>query len=211
MSANGATTIVLVRHGRTPSTGAVLPGRAPGLDLSEAGREQAHRAAERIADLPRVDAVYCSPLERTRATAEPIAAARGLDPVADEGLLECDFGSWTGADLAELRTREQWATVQHAPAAFTFPGGEGFLGMQTRMIDTLAARHREHPGGTIVAVSHADPIKAVLAHVLGIHLDLFQRLVVSPCSLSVVRWGPGTPIALCVNSTGEPLGELVPS
>ena len=115
-----ATTVLLVRHGQTPTTGKILPGRAPGLHLADVGRQQAERAAERIAELKKVDAVYASPLERARETAAPIAAARGLRVQTYKGLLEADFGEWTGAELKSLMKLPEWTTVQRAPSTFTF-------------------------------------------------------------------------------------------
>lgn len=203
-----STLILLVRHGETPTTGTVLPGRAPGLHLSERGRAQADAAAERLAGLP-VDAVYSSPLERARETAEPTAARTGR-PVTDEaGLLECDFGDWTGAALAGLAALPEWQTVQHNPSAFRFPNGEGFSGMQARMVATLDDLRAAHRGGVVVCFSHADPIKAAVAHALGTHLDLFQRIMISPASVSVISYTDGqAPAVLMVNSTSEPLSGL---
>ena len=202
-----ATTVVLVRHGQTASTGTILPGRAPGLHLADAGRQQAQRAAQRIAELARVDAVYSSPLERARETAAPIAKARALRPHVDRGLHECDFGEWTGETLKTLIKRPEWGTVQRAPSTFRFPGGESFSEMQHRIVTTIDRLRAAHPGGTIVCVSHADPIKAALAHALGTHLDLFQRIVISPCAISVVAYA-SAPVVLAVNSTGGSLTEL---
>jgi probable phosphomutase (TIGR03848 family) len=202
------TLVLLVRHGQTPTTGATLPGRAKGLHLADKGREQAQHAAERIGALKEVAAVYASPLERTRETAAPIAKARGLKVTPDKGLLECEFGEWTGASLKDLQKLPEWTTVQRYPSGFRFPGGESFAEMQTRIcsaIDRLVARH---PGETIVAVSHADPIKAALASALGTHLDLFQRIVVSPCSISAVLYGATGPTVLAANSTGDDLTAL---
>ncbi|WP_421120843.1 MSMEG_4193 family putative phosphomutase [Aquihabitans daechungensis] len=206
-----STLLLLVRHGQTPTTGATLPGRAKGLHLADSGRIQAGAVAARIAGLRNVKAVYASPLERTRETAAPIAKALDLKVKADRGLLECEFGEWTGAKLADLRKKPEWDTVQRHPSGFRFPGGESFTEMQARMtsaLDRLAAAHR---GETIVAVSHADPIKAAVAHALGTHLDLFQRIVISPCSVSAILVSPGGPIVLAVNSTGDDLKQLVPS
>ena len=115
--------IYLVRHGETPTTGKVLPGRAPGLHLSERGREQARQVASQFA---RVDAVYCSPLERTRETAAPLCEKFGLEPMLCDGILEADFGSWTGASLQELSKLPEWQVVQKRPSQFRFPGGESF-------------------------------------------------------------------------------------
>ena len=205
------TVVLLVRHGQTPTTGKLLPGRAPGLHLAEAGVQQAQRAAERIAQLTKVDAVYASPLERARETAAPIAAARGLKVKIDKGLLECDFGQWTGAELKALMKLPEWNTVQRAPSTFTFPGGESFTAMQTRMVGAIDRLRAAHPGGTIVCVSHADPIKAAVAHAMGTHIDLFQRIVISTCSVSAIAYGAGAPVVLTVNSTGGSLAELRPS
>lgn len=203
--------MLLVRHGQTPTTGKLLPGRAPGLHLAEQGVQQAERAGERIAELERVDAIYCSPLERARETATPIGAAIGMRPKIDRGLLECDFGDWTGAELKQLMKLPEWRTVQKAPSTFRFPNGESFTEMQVRIVSALDRLRARHPGGIIVCVSHADPIKAAMAHALGTHIDLFQRIVISTCSISAIAWSTDGPVALTVNSTGGPLSELAPS
>jgi probable phosphoglycerate mutase len=203
-----ATLVLLVRHGKTPTTGTTLPGRAKGLHLSDEGRAQADAAAARIAPLKNVAAVYASPLERTRETAAPIAKAAGHRVRIDRGLLECDFGDWTGEELKKLNKLPEWTTVQRYPSGFRFPGGESFTEMQTRMVATLERLAAQHRGETIVAVSHADPIKAALAHALGTHLDLFQRIVVSPCSISAIWYSPGGPAVLASNSTGDDLSTL---
>ncbi len=205
------TLALLVRHGQTPTTGASLPGRAPGLHLSEGGREQAQLVARRLADLGKVAAVYASPLERTRETAAPIGRATGHRVRTNKGLLECDFGDWTGKKLSDLRRRKEWETVQRFPSGFRFPGGESFPEMQQRMVSTLDQMAADHRGEAFVAVSHADPIKAAVAHALGTHLDLFQRIVVSPCSVSAILYTATGPVVLAVNSTGDALDALVPS
>ena len=243
------TVVLLVRHGATTTTGRELPGRAPGLHLSDQGREQAERVAARIAELvgvtvaassdgdgaaghgsdvprsegrgrhrgrskapagPRVAAVYASPLERTRETAAPIAARVGCDVVLDDGLVELDVGEWTGIELKAARRRKEWATIQRYPSGFTFPGGESFVAMQSRIVGTLARLQAAHPGGTVVAVSHADPIRAAVAQAMGAHLDLFQRVVVSPCSITAIAYGDEGPTVLTVNDTAAS-GALVPS
>jgi probable phosphoglycerate mutase len=212
-----STLVLLVRHGTTPSTGQVLPGRAPGLHLADTGRQQAFKLGERLvawapADgvRPRIAAVYSSPLERTRETATPLAAALGLRVRVARGLIECDFGEWTGEGLKRLMKQPEWTTVQRYPSGFRFPGGESFVEMQARMVQTMADLRARHPGETVVAVSHADPIKAVVAEAVGTHLDLFQRIVISPCSVTAINYGSGGPTVLAVNSTGS-LSELVPS
>jgi probable phosphomutase (TIGR03848 family) len=203
--------VLLVRHGTTPTTGKMLPGRAPGLHLSEAGRAQADRAAERIAALAKPpSAVYASPLERARETAAPIARSLGLRVRTVPGLVEVDVGEWTEKPLARLYRAREWPTVQRWPSGFRFPGGESFAEMSVRSLDAVLGLVAEHPGETIVAVSHADPIKAVVAAASGVPLDLMQRLVISPCSISALLFTAGGPVVLCVNSTGT-LEELVPS
>lgn len=205
------TTILLVRHGRTPTTGRVLPGRAPGLHLSEAGKEQAEHAARRIGPLPMVAAVYASPLERARETAAPIARALKLRVRTAPGLNECDFGDWTGRSLARLSKLQAWRTVQNYPSGFKFPGGESFGHMQARIVGAIGELVDRHPGATVVAVSHADPIKAAVASATGVHLDLFQRISISPCSITAITYFPTGPMVLCVNSTGDDLLSLRPS
>ena len=203
--------MLLVRHGTTPTTGKMLPGRAPGLHLSEKGRAQASAAAERIAALTKApSAVYASPLERARETAAPIARTLGLRVRTVPGLVEADVGDWTEKPLSRLYRAREWPTVQRWPGGFRFPGGESFAEMSVRSMDAVLGLVAEHPGQTIVAVSHADPIKAIVAAAAGVPLDLMQRLVVSPCSISAILVTAGGPVVLCVNSTGS-LEELAPS
>lgn len=204
------TVVVLVRHGRTATTGTVLPGRTKGLHLSPEGVAQAEAVAARIAPLTPV-AVHTSPLERTRETAAPIARSAGLRTRVSRGLMECDFGDWTGRKLAELRKLPEWSRVQSSPSGFRFPGGESFAEMQQRIWNELAILVAAHPGGTVVAVSHADPIKAAVAMATGVHLDLFQRIVVSPCSVTMLLFTGGGPIVMTVNSTGDDLSKLAVS
>lgn len=211
-AAPDGTLVLLVRHGQTPTTGAVLPGRAKGLELADAGHQQAQAVAERIAPFAdRVAGVYTSPLERTRQTAAPIAKAVGTRVRVDKGLLEADFGSWTGAELKALMKLPEWKAVQYRPSTFRFPGGESFAEMQLRMCSAVDRLVAAHPGKVVVAVSHADPIKAAVAQAMGCHLDLFQRIVVSPCSVTAIVHGAGGPMVLCVNSTGRDLTALAPS
>ncbi len=198
--------MLLVRHGSTPTTGKVLPGRAAGLHLSEKGRAQAEAVADRIGDLVErgrtaPTAVYASPLERTTETARPIARRLRLRVRAERGLLECDFGDWTGARLSTLVRKPEWTTVQRWPSGFRFPGGESFVEMQSRTASALATLVSRHPGETVVAVSHADPIKAAVALAAGTPLDQFQRLTVAPCSVSAIAYTRSGPYVLSVNST----------
>jgi probable phosphomutase (TIGR03848 family) len=233
MGAPPPTLVFLVRHGTTPTTGALLPGRAPGLHLSDKGKAQAKSVGERLRgwaqagpeqdgkrttrtkktpgpSRPSIGGIYASPLERTKETAAAIGLALGTRVRTDRGLLECDFGEWTGGSLKDLSKLPEWSTVQRYPSGFRFPGGESFAEMQTRIVRALHGICDRHPGEAVIAVSHADPIKAVVADAMGTHLDLFQRIVVSPCSITVISYGPLGPTVLAVNSTGS-LGDLVPS
>lgn len=198
--------MLLVRHGTTPTTGKVLPGRAPGLHLSAAGRAQADRVASGIAALdPPPVAVYASPLERARETAAPIARALGVRVRTERGLLELDIGDWTGMSIKRAVRRREWGAVQRWPSGFWFPGGESFTELVARTTDAVGRLVRAHPGQSIVAVSHADPIRALVATAAGAPLDLFQRLVISTCSVSAVRYGPEGPRIISVNASAEGL------
>jgi probable phosphoglycerate mutase len=203
------TVCLLVRHGVTATTGKILPGRAAGLHLSEEGRRQAEAAARRIEPLPRVAAIYSSPLERARETAQAIARVRRLPVRIERGLLECDFGEWTGERLDRLRRRPEWDVVQRHPSAFRFPGGESFTEVQARITGALARLVAQHPGRVVVAVSHADPIKAAVAHALGMPLDLFQRIVIATASITAIAYGRTNATALTVNSVGGDLTAVL--
>jgi probable phosphoglycerate mutase len=204
------TVVLFVRHARTPTTGSVLPGRAPGLHLADGGRADADKMAERLASTAKIEAIYASPLERARETAAPIARRLGLKVAIERGLLECDFGDWTGGELKALRKLPEWRDVQSWPSGFRFPGGESFSEMQCRITSAVARLRARHAGTTIVAVSHADPIKAAVADALGTHLDLFQRIAISPCSVTAIAYGENGPMVLGVNTTNA-LDEVQPS
>ncbi len=202
--------MLLVRHGRTPTTGKVLPGRAKGLHLSDVGQGEAQAVAERLASLKKIDVIYASPLERARETAIPLAKHLKMAVKVDRGLLECEFGEWTGRNLADLYKLPEWATVQRYPSGFRFPGGESFSEMQARFVSTLGDIRAKHVGQTIAIFSHADPIKAAVADAMGTHLDLFQRITISTCSVTAITYGATGPNVLTVNDTGN-LGTLRPS
>ncbi len=203
-----STTLVLVRHAVTAQTGPLLSGRAPGIDLSDTGVGQAENVGRRLAVLP-VRAVYASPIERTRQTAQHIADHHGLEVRVLPGVIEADYGEWTGGKISDLAKTDLWKTVQIVPSRARFPGGESIAEMQSRMVTALEQVVADHPGELIVVVSHADPIKAAIAHFSGVHLDLFQRVVVSPASVTVFELGPFGAALLKCNDTGT-LEELIP-
>jgi probable phosphomutase (TIGR03848 family) len=210
-SAPGPTLILLVRHGQTPTTGLKLPGQARGLHLSDEGQRQAERAAERIGKLPSISAVYASTLERARETAAPIARPRRLAVRVDPDLADVDVGDWTGLTLKQASKKPEWDIVQRHPSGFRFPGGESFVEMQARMAAALGRMVARHRGGTVVAVSHADPIKAVVAHALGTPLDLFQRIHIATTSVTAIAYRrEGPPSVLTVNSVDGDLAWLAP-
>jgi probable phosphomutase (TIGR03848 family) len=209
-----ATTLVLVRHATTAATGKRLGGWTPGVHLDEDGVAQAEATAARLADAS-ITAVYASPLERTQETARILARPHGLRVRSRRGLGEVDYGTWTDTPLAQLRRRKLWSVIQATPSRVTFPEGESIRGAQARAVDATEALAAEHAGETVVCVSHADVIKAVVAHHLGMPLDTFQRLVVSPASITIVRLPVGAPPALLtLNDTGTagpPLPRKVPA
>jgi probable phosphomutase (TIGR03848 family) len=193
----------------------VLSGRTPGVDLDEVGREQARATGGRLAMLP-LAAVVTSPLERCRQTADLLVAERGTTPdvSVDDRLLECDYGDWTGEPLKKLARDKGWRVVQQHASAAAFPGGETLRAVQSRAVDAVrdwdARLTEEHgPDALWVAVSHGDVIKAILADALGSHLDLFQRIVVDPGSVSVVSYTPLRPFVVRLNDTGD-LSGLAP-
>ena len=216
-------TVLLVRHGRTSANASgTLAGWTPGIGLDEIGRAQSQALATRLATVP-VAAVVTSPLQRCQETVAELVAVPGPKgvsrpaPLVDDRLGEARYGDWTGRPLKELAKEPLWRVVQAHPSAVTFPGeqGESMLGMQLRAVEAI----REHDAAVArecgeeavwVAVSHGDVIKSLLADALGMHLDAFQRLVVDPCSVSVVRYTPLRPFALRVNDTGGDLSALAP-
>jgi probable phosphoglycerate mutase len=202
------TRLVLVRHAVTAQTGPLLSGRLPGIDLSEKGIGQAEATAQRLAKLP-VAHVYASPIERTTQTAKRIAAHHGLDVEPLPGVIEADYGDWTGGKIAELAKTDEWRVVQVAPSRARFPNGETIREMQSRMVGTLDDLVLKHPHETVVVVSHADPIKSAIAHYTGMHLDLFQRVNVSPASVTVFDFHKYGVMMVKCNDTGG-LHDLLP-
>ena len=197
------TTLVLVRHATTAATGKRLGGWTPGVHLDEKGQAQAQATAERLSGLP-VRAVYASPLERTQETGRILAKPHGLRVRTRRSIGEVDYGEWTDRPLGQLRRRKEWSVIQATPSRFTFPGGESIREAQLRAVDATEELARAHRDEIILLVSHADVIKAVVAHHLGMPLDAFQRIVVAPASATVLQLPErGHPVLLCLNDTGE--------
>jgi probable phosphomutase (TIGR03848 family) len=205
------TTVLLVRHGVTAANqGGVLAGWTPGVRLAESGVEQVRTLGERLSGVP-VAAIISSPLDRCLQTAEALAAGRDIAVETDERLGEAKYGDWTGKELKVLAKDPLWKIVQAHPSAVTFPGGEALREMQARAVEAV----REHnarlgPDATWIAVSHGDVIKGILADALGMHLDGFQRIMVDPASVSVVRYTDLRPFVVRTNDRGGAVADLMP-
>lgn len=201
-------TLLLVRHAQSQANAdGVLAGRLPGYRLSDTGRKQAEGLAQRLQQVP-LCAVYTSPITRCQETAQTVASPHELVPIVAEQLTECDYGDWSGGALKELAERKEWQTVQRVPSAATFPGGENLKAMSDRAVATINYLRQEvmaeHGDKSVWAVcSHGDVIKSVVAHYLGLHFDLFQRLAISTASVSVVTWHGNTPSLRLFNDTGD--------
>lgn len=185
-----AATLILVRHAAHVHLNGTLSGRMPGVPLSEAGRAQAARLAERLA-VRGVDAVQASPLDRARETAAAIAEAAGLSARIADGLQEIEFGDWTGRRFDQLAGDPAWDAWNAHRGAARPPGGESMAEAQARIVSYLDRVAREHDGGTVVLVSHADMIRSAVAHVLGLELDNLLRFDIDPASATTLTWGDG--------------------
>ncbi|SDC08057.1 histidine phosphatase family protein [Actinokineospora iranica] len=208
-------TVVLLRHARsTANNSGVLAGRSEGVHLDESGRAQAAGLVDRLADVS-LHAIVTSPLLRCAQTVAPLAEARALTPVTEEALAEVDYGSWTGKAIKDLLGEPLWKVVQQHPSAAVFPDGEGLAAVQARAVAAVRAhdaRVTAEFGDRAVWLlcSHGDVIKALLADALGQHLDAFQRIVVDPASVSVVRYTETRPFVLRMNDNGGQLSGVVP-
>ena len=200
------TQLLLIRHAVNDWVGTNrLAGWTPGVHLNEEGRQQAEALARRLAGVE-LEAIYSSPLERTMETAEAIARPHGLPIHIRQGIGEARYGDWTGQKLHDLASTELWRVVQFHPSGARFPGGEAMREMQARAVAEIDSIRAEHPQGTVVAVSHSDVIKAIIAHYAGMHLDLFQRLAVSPASLNILVFSQMGPRLVRLNDTSH-IGE----
>lgn len=204
-------TVLLVRHGRSTSNAAgTLAGRTPGVELDEQGRRQAANLAGRLKDIT-IDRLISSPLERCRQTLAPLAGELGLTVETDDRLLEVDYGRWSGRELKDLMQEPLWRVVQAHPSAAVFPEGEGLADMSARAVDAIRGiRQSAAADQTVLICSHGDVIKAILADALGLHLDAFQRIVVAPSSVSMVRYTPLRPFVERINDTGDPILAKAP-
>jgi probable phosphoglycerate mutase len=198
------TILLLIRHGSNDWVGQRLAGWTPEVHLNEVGQRQADALIEQLADVP-LTAIYSSPLERAQETAAPLAQHRGLPVTTVADLGEVRYGAWQGRALKELAKTELWQQVQRFPSRTRFPQGESLMEAQGRVVQALEELVQEHPGddAVLAAFSHGDVIKAAIAHYMGLHLDLFQRLVISPASVSVLVLGKSGPHLIRLNDTGK--------
>ena len=209
-------TVLLVRHGLTAMTGPVLAGHTPGLHLDERGQKQARALAQRMAVVP-LTAIVTSPLERCVDTAQALLDAQregGNEPAwhVEDRIVECRYGDWTGKAIKDLAKDPMWKVVQQQPSAAVFPGGEALRQTQARAVEAVREWDRTlGPDAVWVACSHGDVIKAIVADALGLHLDQFQRIVIDPCSVSIVQYNDARPFAMRVNDTGGDLSFLKPA
>lgn len=199
------TTFFLVRHAVTAHTGHKLSGRMPGVHLSDEGREQAEAVAARLERVP-IHAVYSSPIDRTIETARPIAARHGLEVNSAPALSEIEFGRWTNRSFKALARTKMWSTVQRWPSGARFPEGETLRDVQSRAVDAVESLRARHPKKLVCCVSHADVIKLLAAHYLGLHIDLFQRIDIGPASVTVVAVSDVGPRVLALNAPSVGMG-----
>jgi probable phosphoglycerate mutase len=194
------TNLLLIRHAENDWVGERLAGWTPEVHLNEKGRTQAASLAQLLSDTP-LTAIYSSPLERTLETAEPLARAHGLDVEVCEALGEARYGDWTGRVLKELKEEDLWPVIQVYPGGARFPGGESFREIQARMVQALDTIRDAHPEQTVAVVSHSDPIKMATAYYAGLSLDHFQRLTISPASVTAFAFSRFGPRLICLNHT----------
>lgn len=205
-------TLLLLRHGRTTANAdGGLAGRQP-VELDDTGQAQARAVGERLRTLP-LAAVVTSPLIRCRQTLE--LALPDAAPTVEEGLIECGYGDWEGQPLKKLAKEPLWPVVQQHPSAAVFPQGESMAGMAARAVAAVRSwdarvTAERGPEAVWLACSHGDVIKAIVADALGVHLDLFQRIVADPASVTAIRYTPTRPFLLRLNDTGGDLAGLVP-
>jgi probable phosphomutase (TIGR03848 family) len=194
------TTFYFVRHAVTDHTGQRLSGWLPDIHLSDAGRAQAEAVANRLAKAP-LKAIYSSPIDRTVETAGQIAKRHRLRVIVREGLGEVHYGRWTNRSFKSLRRTKLWEVVQRWPSAARFPDGESIRELQARAVSEIELITDAHKRAAVCVVSHADVIRVILAHYLGMHLDLFQRIEISPASVSVIDIGEFGPRILAMNAS----------
>jgi len=197
------TRVLLIRHATTPKVGKGLTGWLPGVSLDDNGRAQAQKLVKQLEAVP-LDAIYSSPLERTRETAAPLATSRGIEVIENQDLGEIHFGEWQGKDFPEIEKHSSWAAFNSYRSNVRAPGGELMLEAQARMVRGVLAIVQAHQNQNVAIFSHADVIKSFIFHLLGIPLDFHQRVEISPASISTVDFLDEFPVVRNINSQCEP-------
>ncbi|QBQ55735.1 histidine phosphatase family protein [Nitrosococcus wardiae] len=192
------TLFLCVRHGETNVLGRVLTGREPGVHLNAQGWRQARQLAERLRNVP-LQALCTSPLERAQETAQPLADECGLNTRIVPEINEIDYGDWQGYSIEELAANPYWTEYNRYRGLYRVPGGESLAEVQLRMAQGLERLRGEYPEGSVVLISHSDPLKTLFAYLLGIPLDFITRFEIDPASISAVEIGTSTPRVLCLN------------
>ena len=207
--------LVLIRHAHSESNASgVLSGRIPNIHLSEKGKKQAQQLAERLGNFP-VAEIRISPMERCAETIDPwlkqhvSQVSGGLKPIVDPGINEVDYGIWSGKKLTSLSRKREWKTVQESPSRMYFPEGEGIAAMQSRAMQTVHELAKLPDSKVGVIVSHGDVIKSIVASVLGMHLDEFQRIIIDPASVSIIEYTSIKPRLLLLNDTRAVVTDLL--
>jgi probable phosphoglycerate mutase len=200
------TTFFLIRHASCNGLGQKLWGRTPGVCLNETGRSQAQRLAEQFNGI-KLQAIYSSPLERAIDTAETLARSMNLDLKLNPALNEIDYGDWTGKTFDILCTDERWRRYNARRSTTVIPGGESFLDVQNRVVKELDVLSHQHGNAHVALVSHADIIRAAVAHFTATPIDMIERIKISPCSVSVLALDEESATLLTINNRCE-LSEL---
>lgn len=196
------TQVVAIRHAATDVAGRRFTGRAPGVHLNRRGREQAQRLPERLCGIS-LAAIWASPLERAQETAAPLARERSLEITTCEALTELDYGDWQGYAPEELQGDSYWERYNHQRSLWRIPGGESLGEAQMRMGQALEQLILQYPDARVALVGHGDPLRAMIAQLLGVSLDFILRFEIAPASISVIHIDQGAPRVLCINDTGE--------
>jgi probable phosphomutase (TIGR03848 family) len=198
------TMFLLIRHGMTDAVGHNMTGRSPGVELNATGKAQIQTLSDRMGPM-QIDAIYASPLERTRDTANALARARGMEVQFDDRLIEIDYGQWTGRRFADMADDPAWQLYNAVRSVTRPPGGDSLLDIQHRAVNALIDYRTRHSTGVVAVVSHADTLRAMLLYFLGMPIDFVLRLELSPARISVLQIGDGPPRLLQVN------GDTVPA
>jgi probable phosphoglycerate mutase len=198
-----AARILLIRHASVDPIGKAIVGRRRGVHLNERGRFEAEQLVGRLSET-KLEAIYCSPMERTQETAEPLARSKRMDVLTRDEFTEIDFGEWTGKVFAELDKLPEWHRFNQCRSVGRIPGGESMPEVVQRMVRGIEAVCEQHRSGTIAIVSHCDPIRAALVHYTGMNLDSMLRLAIAPASISAVDVEPWGPRVLTLNNVSAP-------